>query len=161
MTLGNPALCLFLDLTGVHFWGELQHGGDVSQQKIKCRPIRTREIGGVSFSDVLYEKQTSLTMQCCSLISISKSCRKGVFMLDFAVTIFSFSCQKVHYFVTKFWYLFNSCFFSDGFSFFSIPKISCSFFACLFRETETLQRMIVLSRYHGNIQDSPYELSVV
>ena len=29
---------------------------DVSQQKIKCRPIRTREIGGVSLSDVLYVK---------------------------------------------------------------------------------------------------------
>ena len=27
---------------------------DVSQQKIKCRPIRTREIGGVSLSDVPY-----------------------------------------------------------------------------------------------------------
>ena len=27
---------------------ELQHGGDVSQQKSKCRPIGTWEIGGVS-----------------------------------------------------------------------------------------------------------------
>ena len=36
------------------FRGELQHGGDVSQQKTKRRPIRTREIGGVSLSDVLY-----------------------------------------------------------------------------------------------------------
>ena len=54
VTIGNPAFCLFLYLTGVHFRGELQHGGDVSQQKIKCRPIRTREIGGVSLSDVLY-----------------------------------------------------------------------------------------------------------
>ena len=49
MIIGNPAFCQFLYLTGVHFRGELQHGGDVSQQKIKCRPIRTREIGGVSF----------------------------------------------------------------------------------------------------------------
>ena len=48
VTVGNPAFCLFLYLTGVHFQGDLQHGGDVSQQKIKCRPIRTREIGGVS-----------------------------------------------------------------------------------------------------------------
>ena len=54
MTIVHPAFCLFLYLTGVHFRGELQHGGDVSQQKIKCRPIRTREIGGVSLSDVLY-----------------------------------------------------------------------------------------------------------
>ena len=55
MTIIDPAFCLFLYLTGVHFRGELQHGGDVSQQKIKCRPIRTREIRGVSLSDVLYE----------------------------------------------------------------------------------------------------------
>ena len=54
MTIGNQAFCL-LYLTGVHFRDELQHGGDVSQQKIKCRPIRTRKIGGVSLSDVLYE----------------------------------------------------------------------------------------------------------
>ena len=60
MTIGNPAFCLFLYLTGVHFLGELQHGGDVSQQRIKYRPIRTREIGGVSLSDVLYVKLTCL-----------------------------------------------------------------------------------------------------
>ena len=39
--------CLILYLTGVHFRGELQHPGDASGQKIKCCPIRTREIGGV------------------------------------------------------------------------------------------------------------------
>ena len=54
MTIGNPALCIFLYLTGVHFRRELQHGGDVSQQKINCGPIRTRKIVGVSLSDVLY-----------------------------------------------------------------------------------------------------------
>ena len=54
MTIGKPAFCLFLYLTGGHFRGELQHGGDISQQKIKCRPIRTREIGDVSLSDVLH-----------------------------------------------------------------------------------------------------------
>ena len=54
MTIGNPAFCLFLYLTGVHFRGELQHGGDVSQQKIYCQPIRTREIGGATLSDLLY-----------------------------------------------------------------------------------------------------------
>ena len=58
MTIVHPAFCLFLYLTGVHFRGELQHGGDVSQQKIKCRPIRTREIDGVTLSDVLYNKMT-------------------------------------------------------------------------------------------------------
>ena len=52
MTIGNSALCFFLYLTGVHFRGKLQHGGDVIQQKNKCGPIRTREIGGVSLSDV-------------------------------------------------------------------------------------------------------------
>ena len=56
MTIGNPAFCPFLYLTGVHFRGELEHDGDVSQQKIKRWLIRTREIGGVSLSDVLYEK---------------------------------------------------------------------------------------------------------
>ena len=47
MTIGNPAFCFFLYLTGVHFRGKLQHDGGASQQKIKCRPIRTREIGVV------------------------------------------------------------------------------------------------------------------
>ena len=56
VTIGNPAFCLFLYLTGVHFWRELQHGGDVSQQKIKWRKIITLEIGCVSLSDMLYEK---------------------------------------------------------------------------------------------------------
>ena len=54
VTIENPTFCLFLYLTGVHFWGELQHVGEVSQQNIKCRPIRTGEIGGVTLSDVLY-----------------------------------------------------------------------------------------------------------
>ena len=55
MTIGSTAFCLILYLTGIHFRGELQHGGDVSPQKVKCRRIRTREIGGVSLSDVLYD----------------------------------------------------------------------------------------------------------
>ena len=54
MIIGNPAFCMFLYLTGVHFRGELQHGGDVSQQKLKCQSIRTREIDGILLSDVLY-----------------------------------------------------------------------------------------------------------
>ena len=35
----NPDFCFALYLTGVHFQDELQHVGDVSQQKIKYRPI--------------------------------------------------------------------------------------------------------------------------
>ena len=35
MTIGHPAFFL-LYLTEVHFRGELQHVGDVSEQKIKC-----------------------------------------------------------------------------------------------------------------------------
>ena len=73
MTIGNQTFCFVLYLTGVHFRGELQDGGDVSEWKIKgwpinrwcltvrrimwrikCWPIRTREIAGVSLSDVLY-----------------------------------------------------------------------------------------------------------
>ena len=54
MTIRNPAFCLALLLTGVHFLGELQHFGDVSEQKLKCRPIGTREIGGVRLSEELY-----------------------------------------------------------------------------------------------------------
>ena len=53
MTNGNPAFCLALYLTSVHFWGELQHLGEVSEQKFKWRPIRTREIGGVRLSEEL------------------------------------------------------------------------------------------------------------
>ena len=56
MTIGNPAFYPSYILTGVNFQGELQRGGDVIQQIIKCRPIRTREIDGVTLSDVLYVK---------------------------------------------------------------------------------------------------------
>ena len=34
VTIGNPAFCLGLYLTGVHFRGELQHVGDVSEEKV-------------------------------------------------------------------------------------------------------------------------------
>ena len=47
MTIGNPAFCLTLYLTGVHFRGEVQHVGHGGEQKIKCSPIRTLEIAGV------------------------------------------------------------------------------------------------------------------
>ena len=32
MTIGNPAFCLTLYLTGIHFRGELQHVGDISDE---------------------------------------------------------------------------------------------------------------------------------
>ena len=53
MTVGNPAFCLVLCLTGVHFRGELRHIGDVSEQKFKCRLIRPREIGGARWLGAL------------------------------------------------------------------------------------------------------------
>ena len=47
MAIENPTFCLALYLTGVHFREGLQHVGHVSKQKLKYRPIRTREIAGV------------------------------------------------------------------------------------------------------------------
>ena len=55
MTIENPAFCLALYLTGVHFRGELQHVGHVDEQKIKCRPIRTPEIASVRLYEELYD----------------------------------------------------------------------------------------------------------
>ena len=54
VAIGNPAFCHALYLTGVHFRGKLQHFGHVGEQKIKCWPIKTREIAGVRLSDELY-----------------------------------------------------------------------------------------------------------
>ena len=54
VTIGNPAFCLALHLTGVHFQVELQYVGDVNEQKCKCRPIRIWEIGGIRLSEALY-----------------------------------------------------------------------------------------------------------
>ena len=51
VTIGNPAFCLSLYLTAVHFRSELQQDDNASLQKIKCQPIKTREIGGVTLSD--------------------------------------------------------------------------------------------------------------
>ena len=53
-TNGNPASCLALYLTVEHFRGELQHAGHACGQKIKFRPIRTREEGGVRLQEELY-----------------------------------------------------------------------------------------------------------
>ena len=47
MTIGVPDFCLAFYLTGVHSRGELQHVSHVGEQKIKCQPIRTREIAAV------------------------------------------------------------------------------------------------------------------
>ena len=50
----NPSLCLAWFLTDEHFLGELQHVDDVSAQKVKSGPIRTREIGGVILQEELF-----------------------------------------------------------------------------------------------------------
>ena len=54
VTIRKPSFCLSWYLTGEHFWGKLQHVGDVSEQKVKCGPIRTREIVGVRLQEELY-----------------------------------------------------------------------------------------------------------
>ena len=61
MTIGNSALCLALYLTGVHFRGELKDAGQGVEQKIKCRPIRTREIAGARLYDELYVRYLSIS----------------------------------------------------------------------------------------------------
>ena len=47
VTVGNPAFCLALSLTRVHFRDELEHVVHGGEQKIKFSPIRTQEIAGV------------------------------------------------------------------------------------------------------------------
>ena len=47
VTIENLTFCIALYLTSAHFRDELQHVGHVGEQKIKCRPIRIREIAGV------------------------------------------------------------------------------------------------------------------
>ena len=54
VTLGKHGFCLFLYLTWVHYRDKLQHGVDVSKQKIKFKPIRTEEVGAVALLGVLY-----------------------------------------------------------------------------------------------------------
>ena len=57
MTIGNQGVfCFLLCLTDIHLRDELNHVGDVSQEKIKYRPMTIREIGSVTLSDVLYEE---------------------------------------------------------------------------------------------------------
>ena len=52
--MGNPAFCLTFYLTGVHFRGKLQQVGHVGEQRLKCRPVRTREISRVRLYKELY-----------------------------------------------------------------------------------------------------------
>ena len=54
MRIGNPAFCFFLYLTGVHFRTNYSTVVTSVSKKSKCRPIRTREMGVVSLSDLLY-----------------------------------------------------------------------------------------------------------
>ena len=42
-------------ISDVHFRGKLQHRGHVGEQKIKCQPIRARQISGLWLQDELYE----------------------------------------------------------------------------------------------------------
>ena len=72
VTIWNPYFCPVFYLTGAHFLGEPQHVRDVSQQKIKCWPIRTREIGGVTLADVLYKKQKYLDIRDITLFLSNK-----------------------------------------------------------------------------------------
>ena len=72
MTIGNPAFCLGLYLTGVHFRVDLQHVGDVSEQKIKCWPIRIREIGGVRLSDGCKTDYRWIIWKICPVILFQK-----------------------------------------------------------------------------------------
>ena len=53
MTIGNPAFCLVLYLTRVHFRGELEHVCHAGEKKIKCRPVRIPEIASVRLQDKL------------------------------------------------------------------------------------------------------------
>ena len=55
ITVRTLAFCLTVSLTGVHFRGKLQYVSHVGGQKIKCRPIRTREIGGARLQEELYD----------------------------------------------------------------------------------------------------------
>ena len=64
MTIGNPAFCLALYLTDVHFRGELQYVGRVGGQKIKYRPIRTRELGGVRLQKELNVRSFFFIVAC-------------------------------------------------------------------------------------------------
>ena len=71
LTIGKPAFCLAVYLTRIHFRDELKHVGDVSDQKVKCRPIRTQEIGGVRLSETVWD------MVCLSrpyLLKFFKAC---------------------------------------------------------------------------------------
>ena len=43
----KPSFLPRLNLTGVHFPSELEHVGHAGEQKMKCRPVRTREITSV------------------------------------------------------------------------------------------------------------------
>lgn len=54
ITIRTLAFCLTVSLTGVNFRGKLQYVTHMGGQKIKCRPIRTQEVGGSRLQDKLY-----------------------------------------------------------------------------------------------------------
>ena len=49
-----PSLLSRRYLTGVHLRGDLQQVGHMVEQKIKCRPIRSREIAEIRMQDELF-----------------------------------------------------------------------------------------------------------
>ena len=57
------SFCIAIYLTCVHFRGELQHVGDLSEQNNKCRPIRTREVGCVRLLDELYADSPQIYLE--------------------------------------------------------------------------------------------------
>ena len=49
------SICMTVPLTGIHFRGELQHAGDVREQKLKHGLFRTREITDIRLLHELYD----------------------------------------------------------------------------------------------------------
>ena len=72
VTVGNPSFYLALYLTAVDFQGKLHHVGHVGEQKIKCWPIRTREIACVRLWEELYVYHVSISQKNVMKISYRK-----------------------------------------------------------------------------------------
>ena len=71
VTNSYPDFCLTFPLTGVHFQGELQRDGDVSEQKLKYRPIRTRQIIDIRLLHKLYDSLEVLQWYYLLLLTIN------------------------------------------------------------------------------------------
>ena len=62
VTMGNPAFSLTFCFTVVHFRGKLQQVDHVGEQRLKCQPIRTREIARVRLYKELYVMLSKLRL---------------------------------------------------------------------------------------------------